>query len=1001
MSSLQHYVAAKAAGGVLGQQGASDAGAGLPPRFGAAPSAATLRTDSAGSFAVFNDAALRSATPGARMLRTDSVASVASNAHFSEAPRMMPRTGSVASMAGHESNVGSVIQEGAGLGYTSVFGEMLAQGPLLRSSGGGWKPCRARAVLSHTGVGGKLLLFKDERAEHPTDTLDFGDVVRVMAGASAKSGGLLGSRNGGFRYEIRIEGSLPSGFPALAADSSNAREQWISALELLVPRVTSSQAAHLMASRVHYERGAAQMESEIDRLRRETEEQARAWQTRYAELQAKYEESEHKRDRMEGELQILRQQRAARPASVISERSPDLDGVQRTLQDLTNEVARSRQESPIKEAIQPLRKAIVSEVGSTVQQSLSQAVNSIVQAVTDLSKSSGDSETKDRLEKLQAVIEDGSGSILSGLEQIRSELANSGNKGATTDMDLMMSKLMVQFRKAFGDLESSVNAKVLEDSKRATDSVQALVASSKQVQGDISAEVTSRTKEMRAAAEEALGSVQGRIAAIEAAVEKLGHLSRAALENFADRTADACGDRVDKAIAPLLGPRPEIKECADRLGDLTLRIDTVATADHIAGLEARLTSVLTETTGAMGAELSRLTSSVASVAGYGANSPTRASSPAFRSASPTLSLFGDKDAARLEKLREVVEDAIGEALAEDRKRTSAGEKASLALINDKLASIKVLFEEQIRASAAADRRISEPPSPTRSVNSYGADRLASDTRSHLVDIEAKIARLEKESNKLHDIQEGWLKQLVESMRHMRKDVSDLAASERTRDRYLQELSTGARTGLRMGMDDGTSDWSGPSVAELVSHLRAELGQEIRSAQIQQLATRAATEDVCVGTETEGLQLMFKEVKELEERCSYLTQHVRDLEESRAILEKEKEQQMLDLAAIIDAKRMAWASLRQAEGSDSTIAAARDSTGEGEGQGSRLRELLELRGAIRGELSGSREFLPGQTSPGEETVASALEQAKGRQKDSSAGRAKRVISGLWTKAFPSQ
>lgn len=976
-------------------------------------------------------------------------------------------------------------------------------------------------MLSHTGIGGKLLLFKDTKAEHPSNTLDFADVVRVTSGASAKSvGGMFSSKSSTFRYEIKIEGTVPSSFPSLAADSSSAREQWIENLEKIVPRFSSRKAVQLMASNAQYERSAAELAIELNRIQHEALDKDRQWKAQLENFQRAFEESERKRERAEGELQILRRQRdnaAQTPlqTTVVTRSaevpSAQLEAIQRSMQNLVSEVTRLKaatSDSLAKNNRSPdpsLGKALAADINASLEVTLDNVVDSIVNQTADLlransSKSTPSAEVVSQVHQLKQAVEQGSDTVMAALQDVRKQLekkqAEDLKAGTTSafDTEALLAQMKPRLRSLFSDFEATISNKVAESSKKVTDGLTAMAASNKQFRSEAALESKNLATQIKETNRESFEGLNGKLALLMSAVESLRQRppaetkSESISQGFAQEVVAAVEERIRGQMEPLTGMHNELRDVVDVRGramleemkDVVAKIDDLheslqnnvrenmqgivkssdlediarttdledlarasdllglARASDVSALESNLMNALAgnmaDNTDRISQELSRLADSIVSASNFAQNAPVARS--VARSPSPTASLYGERDTLRLEKLREVVEDAIGEALAEERKRTTSLERSNLALINDKLTTMKTFFEEQIRLSTASVGRTSEPSSPARSLP---GDRLAAtETRSQLHDIESKVTRLEKESHHLHDIQEGWLKQLNDSMRHIRKDVSELAISERERDRYLRE-ATGGAYGNKPGVGPPEGVAYGPNLAEMIRESHLALAEEIRSLREQreplsigQMPSTKSTEDACVGTDTEGLVEMVKEVKQLEDHAQFLSQHVQDLEETRENLEREKDRLMMELSAIIEAKKAAWTSLRQMESSEVTIQSQTNegslstlaeparlppsggsTVSTGEGFGSRLRELFELRGAIRQELSSASlrplpdlgKLSPGATSPvlnGDSSRMSpgeSMEEISGvDQGKKKEGKAKRVISGLWQKAF---
>ncbi|KXS09426.1 hypothetical protein M427DRAFT_149836 [Gonapodya prolifera JEL478] len=140
----------------------------------------------------------------------------------------------------------------------------------------------------------------------------------------------------------------------------------------------------------------------------------------------------------------------------------------------------------------------------------------------------------------------------------------------------------------------------------------------------------------------------------------------------------------------------------------------------------------------------------------------------------------DRDA-----LREVVEDAVATTILTQQKTIGVGERAALALINDRLGKMVQLWEEcSLKSdapgmidSAPAGTTLPAPQSPSRGVS----DRFAGEVTQRLSDIDHRLVRLTKEDQLNHDILAGWLKQIVDNLRGLRKEVTDLGAIERARD----------------------------------------------------------------------------------------------------------------------------------------------------------------------------------------------------------------------------
>ncbi|KAJ3343275.1 hypothetical protein HDU93_009261 [Gonapodya sp. JEL0774] len=144
--------------------------------------------------------------------------------------------------------------------------------------------------------------------------------------------------------------------------------------------------------------------------------------------------------------------------------------------------------------------------------------------------------------------------------------------------------------------------------------------------------------------------------------------------------------------------------------------------------------------------------------------------------------------AERETLREIVEDAVATTMLAHHKSIGVGERAALALVNDRLGKMIQLWEEA--ASKGKDDLCPTlehvalspplgdlPPSPTRGFS----DRFAGEVKHQLSDIDHRLVRLTKEDQLNHDILAGWLKQIVDNLRGLRKEVNELGAIERARD----------------------------------------------------------------------------------------------------------------------------------------------------------------------------------------------------------------------------
>lgn len=1111
--SLQQYVAAKNKQATASIARSNSALAEdpmslhLPPRFAHSPTAqhqpstTTLRGESnpgifeGGHLSPVNRRPVSTIDSRPPMGRTDSMASVISVGTGSILPSESYRSFQ-RSMSGLGTEAASA--SGGGYGYTSAVGDVLLEGPMLRSGQTSWRPCYARAVLSHTGVGGKLLLFKDQKAENPTDALDFADVVRVSLGPSTKASGMFSSKSTGFRYEIKIEGAT-RGFPAIASDTSAARDQWIGALDQLVPRVTSGQAAKLLMTNAQYERSAAQLEGEIERLKHEAAQREKQFHLHMNEMQAKVEEERRNRDRIEGELHVLRQQRQQAAAMSSSpSRSHDssavqLDQLQKMVQSLAKDIRRNSADQNSTrtvdfsgEATAPLRRALLAELSAKLEVGLDNAIDSIVNSTSDLLRTNGTqkdtmADISSQIAQLHEAVDQGSRSVIKAIDDVQDKMAKlpqPPNQTTQPDFDSLVAQIKPRLKGVFADFEASMTTKLIESSKKVTDGLSAMAASNKHLVADTALDNKNLVAQLRDSTRDALEAHQEKLAGVQAAVESLRENTRPALERFSAGVVEACVQQIAEQLRSQLGPLADLQiqlqeSVNSGLGMLRSDLAAVVKTDQLQDLEAKIVpsilSAIQDNTDRVNGELARLADAVAAGGLPGSPAYPATLAASIRSPSPTFSMFGDRDQTRIEKIREVVEDAIGEALAEERKRTTTLEKANVALIGDKIASLRALFEEHMRVMIANDRKAGAMggPHPTSSTTisdeqprsigkSMGAnlstERLATETRSQLNDIESKVSRLEKEQHQLHDIQEGWLKQLMDSMRHLRKDVSELAVSERERDRYIRDLTAGAYGNRSPGQ--GAEGWPGSGlggdVAEMIRESYLSLQHEIRALKEAQIGhagaapqqgldatRRPQVDEACVGTDTEGVDKLAKQVKQLEEQAAYLVQHVQDLEETAATLETEKARMMADLQAISHAKKEAWNGLRKMEsrellGSDSTLhhpqgllkAPAANGSYNSDSMRSRLRELFDLRGAIRNELSQASLKIDGltversssrkgsgnrsgfSTSDSDLGVddeqpfsfATGSSNSGNSEEKRMSGKAKRVISGLWQKAL---